>query len=52
MAIDPVCNMDVDTDTSEFQSMYAGKRYFFCSEECKSDFDERPEEYIAASAAA
>ena len=52
MAIDPVCNMEVDIEKTEFQSSYAGKKFFFCSEDCKEEFDERPEEFANASAAA
>jgi Cu+-exporting ATPase len=52
MAIDPVCNMDVEIENNELQSTYAGKKFFFCSEECKNEFDDRPEEYASSTAAA
>ena len=52
MAIDPVCNMEVDTEKGEFESTYAGKKFYFCSLDCKDEFDDRPEEYAAATAAA
>jgi YHS domain-containing protein len=39
MARDPICNMEVDEQTAEFKSHY------FCSEECKEQFELRPEQY-------
>jgi len=51
MAIDPVCGMKVDEDTTEFQSTYAGKEFYFCSEECENKFEENPSHYAHASAA-
>jgi Cu+-exporting ATPase len=50
MAIDPVCGMKVDDKTTEFQSMFAGKKYFFCSEDCRSEFEDRPDEYVEVAA--
>ena len=49
MTIDPVCGMTID-DKPEFQTMFAGKKYSFCSEECRREFEERPEEYIELAA--
>lgn len=45
MPIDPVCGMDVDADASE-TSEFEGHTYFFCTRDCKEDFDESPEEYV------
>jgi YHS domain-containing protein len=50
MTTDPVCGMGIDEKTSEFQAMFAGKKYFFCSEECRSEFEERPEDYMETAA--
>ena len=52
MAFDPVCGMKVDEKNPEFQSQYAGKKYYFCSEECRKLFESHPNEYIKPSAAA
>ncbi len=46
MAIDPICNMEVDESTSEFKSDYNGTSYYFCSQECKDEFDENPDSFI------
>ncbi|HEY6337044.1 MAG TPA: YHS domain-containing protein [Candidatus Sulfotelmatobacter sp.] len=50
MNIDPVCGMTIDEVQPEFQSMFAGKKYSFCSEECRREFEERPEEYLETAA--
>jgi YHS domain-containing protein len=46
MAIDPVCDMEVDSSTAEFKSEYNGEEYYFCSDGCKSEFDEDPENFV------
>jgi YHS domain-containing protein len=51
MATDPVCGMQVEEKNPEFESQYAGKKYYFCSEECKQQFDKRPNEYVTHEAA-
>ena len=45
MATDPVCGMKVDEKTSE-KTTYQGKTYYFCSAECKQDFNENPANYV------
>jgi Cu+-exporting ATPase len=45
VAIDPICKMDVDVETSELYSDYEGKRYYFCAPYCKQTFDANPEQY-------
>ncbi|MDE1804196.1 MAG: heavy metal translocating P-type ATPase [Candidatus Micrarchaeota archaeon] len=42
MATDPVCGMYVDEATSALTSQREGRRYYFCSANCKLQF-ERPE---------
>lgn len=49
--IDPVCGMSVDTETAQYTSDYKGKRYYFCSPGCKSDFENDPEHYLTSGAA-
>lgn len=51
MATDPVCGVKVDQINSEFQAQYAGKKYYFCSEECKKLFENHPNEYAKPAAA-
>ena len=49
-AIDPVCQMTVETATAEYRSFHDGKAYYFCSAGCKVSFDKNPEKFIRASA--
>ena len=49
MAIDPVCNMQVDKTDAEFTTEYDGKTCYFGSESCKEEFESDPEEYITAA---
>jgi YHS domain-containing protein len=42
---DLVCNMQVSKKT-EFKTIYKGKTYYFCRQECKSDFERAPEQFI------
>ena len=47
-AIDPICNMDVDTDNPPGgQSEHEGATYYFCGPGCKVAFDKEPEKYLA-----
>jgi YHS domain-containing protein len=46
MAIDPVCNMEVDEATAQWTSEYKGQTYYFCAPGCKVSFDENPEKYM------
>ena len=46
MALDPVCMMDIESDTAEATSKYEGQPIYFCSEECKRIFDADPEPYL------
>lgn len=42
---DPVCGMMIDQKTAKFHSLYQDKHFYFCSESCKKQFDEKPENY-------
>jgi len=42
--------MRIDEKTSEFQTQWTGRKYFFCSEECRKEFEEQPEEYSSVAA--
>jgi YHS domain-containing protein len=51
MTTDPVCGMRVDDQNPQHQAQYGGHRYSFCSQQCKNEFEQNPEEYAAAAAA-
>ena len=52
MTTDPVCGMTVDEkQKSEFQTQFAGRKYFFCSEECRKEFEADPGGYVETAAA-
>jgi YHS domain-containing protein len=42
---DLVCNMQVNKKTA-FKTTYKDKTYYFCRQECKSDFERAPEQFI------
>lgn len=45
-ATDPVCKMRVDKNNTKYFSEYKGENYYFCSENCKSQFDTNPKDYV------
>jgi YHS domain-containing protein len=51
MTIDPVCGMRMEEKKPELQVQYAGRKYFFCSEECKQEFEADPIGYVETVAA-
>lgn len=44
-AIDPVCNMKVDTKTAPTR-VYQSKTYYFCSQHDRAAFDREPARYV------
>ncbi len=53
VARDPVCLMVVHQGRSKAQGLmseYRGKTYYFCSKECKDQFDLAPQPYLAQGA--
>jgi YHS domain-containing protein len=50
MTTDPVCGTAIDEKVAEFGTQFAGKKYFFCSEECRQEFEDRPSEYLEVAA--
>ena len=46
-AVDPVCHMEVDTETAEWTSEYKGQTYYFCAPGCKASFEKDPEKYLS-----
>ena len=49
MTTDPVCGMKVD-ENSQHQTQYGSQTYSFCSEQCKNEFEQNPEEYVKSAA--
>jgi P-type Cu+ transporter len=45
MAKDPVCGMVVDEKTTKLTSGHGGQVFYFCSVECKAEFDRDPHKY-------
>ncbi len=45
-AVDPVCGMEVDTATAQYKTVYKGRIYYFCSHQCKVEFEKNPEYYL------
>jgi YHS domain-containing protein len=39
MAVDPLCNMEVEEQGVEHRSEYLGKILYFCCEQCKRWFE-------------
>jgi P-type Cu+ transporter len=50
MTTDPVCGETIDEKETSFHTQFAGRKYAFCSDECRKEFEERPEEYVEAAA--
>ena len=44
--IDPVCGMQVNQQNAAGRSAHRGKTFYFCSEDCKKQFDQDPEPYV------
>jgi len=52
MTTDPVCGMRIDEKKNgEFQTQFAGRKYFFCSEDCRKEFEADPSGYVETAAA-
>jgi P-type Cu+ transporter len=50
MTKDPVCGMNVDENKSQYNTQYGGKKYSFCSEQCKTKFEQQPQQYAHSAA--
>ncbi len=48
---DPVCRMTIEDKDAGATSIYKGDAYYFCSRQCKEDFDKNPEAFIGERAA-
>lgn len=42
---DPVCTMKIEKEC-KISSTYKGKKYHFCSDDCKKAFEVAPEKYV------
>ena len=45
VAIDPVCQMEVEVATARWISDYEGETYYFCAPGCKAKFEKAPTEH-------
>jgi YHS domain-containing protein len=43
---DPVCGMQVDTETTDLKDEHDGTTYWFCSRGCMLDFRDDPARYL------
>jgi uncharacterized membrane protein YraQ (UPF0718 family)/YHS domain-containing protein len=44
-AKDPVCRMRVDSFATPHSAAFEGRTYYFCSSDCKEEFETKPEHY-------
>jgi len=49
MATDPVCGMELNPETAQHRSEHEGSVVYFCSAECKDEFDRNPKQYLTAA---
>ena len=47
--IDPVCQTEVDPNKAAGKSILQGKTYYFCSMDCKRQFDINFQAYVKAA---
>jgi len=45
IAIDPVCDMEVDVASARWISEHEGETYYFCAPGCKTAFEKEPAQY-------
>ena len=48
--LDPVCGMHVDPKEAADKSSYQGQTYYFCSQECRQEFDRSPQQFAKRTA--
>jgi YHS domain-containing protein len=44
--VDPVCGMEVESDSAAARSEFEGDVYSFCSLECREQFERAPERFV------
>jgi P-type Cu+ transporter len=45
--VDPVCKCKFEEEKAAHSSEHDGKKVYFCSVECKEEFEKKPLEYMA-----
>lgn len=45
MAVDPVCKMQVANNEAKYTTTHDEKKYYFCSQACKDEFEKNPSKY-------
>jgi len=45
-AKDPVCGMDITVTDKTEHAEHQGLHYYFCSSECKQNFEKNPDKYL------
>jgi YHS domain-containing protein len=48
---DPVCGMEIESESAAARRDVAGQTYYFCSTECAVAFDASPERYATQASA-
>jgi YHS domain-containing protein len=51
--VDPACGMALSPDaakTAKYSATYHGRKFLFCSENCKKKFESDPEKYTGEKA--
>ncbi len=43
---DPVCGMSVERATAKHLSTHDSEKYYFCSQNCQTKFDDNPQDYL------
>lgn len=49
---DPVCEMDFAPQRAAARVEYRGRTYYFCTQACRRQFEQRPEKYADAAGTA
>jgi Cu+-exporting ATPase len=47
VALNPVCGMSVDRDSSPARTEYEGQVYYFCANGCREEFLANPAKFLA-----
>jgi YHS domain-containing protein len=48
---DPVCGMQVEEKEAAGKSDYNGEQFYFCCDDCKSEFERNPDQYAKRKSA-
>jgi len=48
LARDPVCGMDVEIARAAGSVDFEGRTYYFCTLQCKDDFERQPAMYVGS----